>query len=216
MAKKNNNARMIEERPLADLVPYARNARMHSDLQVAKLMALLVEQGGPVTLLADGTVHVNLGETGFVIRGAGLQVERVRGSVFLEEKPHRNSEHPTMKPVALVRRMVENSSEPGDVVLDLFGGRGSTLIACEQSGRAARLSELDPKFVDVIVCRWQEFTGRRARLEATGQTFAEVAAGAPRQAPAPVPVVRQGLMVAGRPYTEAPAANDDRRLGEVA
>jgi DNA modification methylase len=109
-----------------------------------------------------------------VIRGAGLTVENLKGTVLLEEKPKRNSDHPTMKPVALVRRMLENSSEPGDVVLDLFGGSGSTLIACEQSGRSARLMELDPRFADVIVKRWQDLTGRTARLEANGQSFKDV------------------------------------------
>lgn len=63
----------------------------------------------------------------------------------------------------------------GALVVDLFGGSGSTLIACEQQGRRCRLMELDPKFADVIVTRWQDFTGRTATLQATGQTFAEVA-----------------------------------------
>lgn len=67
-------------------------------------------------------------------------------------------------------------SEPGDIVLDLFGGSGSTLIACDQAGRSARLMELDPRFVDVIVKRWQDLTGRIARLEANGQSFEEVRA----------------------------------------
>lgn len=63
-----------------------------------------------------------------------------------------------------------------DVVLDLFGGSGSTMIACEKTGREARLMELDPKYVDVIVRRWQEFTGKQATHEATGSSFDEVAA----------------------------------------
>lgn len=129
-----------------------------------------------ITQVGEGEFHVNLGETGMVIRGENITVEKVRGSVFLEEKPKRNSEHPTMKPVGLIERMLENSSQAGDVVLDLFGGSGSTLIACEKTGRHARLMELDPKFVDVIVRRWQDFTGRKARLEATGDTFAETEA----------------------------------------
>jgi DNA modification methylase len=61
-------------------------------------------------------------------------------------------------------------------VLDLFGGSGSTLIACEKTGRNARLMELDPKYCDVIVRRWQEFTGNQARLEGDGRTFEEIAA----------------------------------------
>jgi len=67
-----------------------------------------------------------------------------------------------MKPVELVERAIRNSSKTRDLVLDPFGGSGSTLIACEKSGRRARLIELDPKYVDVIVKRWEEFTGRKA------------------------------------------------------
>ena len=86
--------------------------------------------------------------------------------------------HPTMKPVELCQRAVENSSEVNGIVLDLFGGSGSTLIACEKTARDCRMMELDPKYCDVIVKRWQEFTGEIATLEATGQTFAELADGA--------------------------------------
>jgi DNA modification methylase len=81
-----------------------------------------------------------------------------------------------MKPVELCQRAIENSSVAKCIVLDLFGGSGSTLIACEKTGRHARLMELDGKYVDVIVRRWQEFTGKAATLEATGLTFDEVAA----------------------------------------
>jgi DNA modification methylase len=79
-----------------------------------------------------------------------------------------------MKPVALVERAIRNSSKSRDIVLDPFGGSGSTLIACEKSGRQARLVELDPKYCDVIVQRWQAFTGGTAVLEAGG-SFAEIA-----------------------------------------
>lgn len=85
--------------------------------------------------------------------------------------------HPTQKPVELVERALNNSSKAGDVVIDCFGGSGSTLIACEKTNRHARLMELDPKYCDVIVKRWQDFTGKQATLEATGQTFAEVSNG---------------------------------------
>ena len=79
--------------------------------------------------------------------------------------------HPTQKPVELIEFALKNSSKAGDTVLDVFGGSGSTLIACEKNGRIARLMELDPKYVDVIVRRWQEFTGQTAVLEATGEPF---------------------------------------------
>lgn len=74
------------------------------------------------------------------------------------------------------KRAVRNSSKSRDIVLDLFGGSGTTLIACERAGRAARLLELDPKYVDVIVTRWQEFTGREAILEGEDRTFGSLKA----------------------------------------
>jgi DNA modification methylase len=79
-----------------------------------------------------------------------------------------------MKPVELIEYQVLNNTKGSDVVLDLFGGGGSTLIACEKTARHARLMELDPKYVDVIVRRWQEYTGKAATLEADGRTFVEV------------------------------------------
>jgi predicted methyltransferase len=79
--------------------------------------------------------------------------------------------HNTMKPVELVERAIRNSSKPGDVVLDPFGGSGTTLIAAEKSGRTARLMELDPKYVDVIVRRWQDWTGKLATRESDRVAF---------------------------------------------
>lgn len=83
-------------------------------------------------------------------------------SLWRIERPIRNADHPTMKPVALVARAIVNSSRMGDIVLDPFGGSGTTLIAAEQTGRRAYLMELDPKYADVIVKRWEEFTGNKA------------------------------------------------------
>lgn len=79
--------------------------------------------------------------------------------------------HPTQKPVELIEKALLNSSKKGDVIIDCFGGSGSTLIACEKNSRAARLMELDPKYVDVIVKRWEDFTGKKAVLESTGEPF---------------------------------------------
>jgi len=76
-----------------------------------------------------------------------------------------------MKPVELCQRAIENSSVANCIVLDLFGGSGSTLIACEKTGRINRSMELDPKYCDVIVQRWQEFTGQTATLESNGKPF---------------------------------------------
>ena len=95
--------------------------------------------------------------------------DRDQGDVWAIKKPQKNDLHPTMKPVELVERAIRNSSRPGNVVLDPFGGSGTTLIAAEKSGRVARLIELDPKYVDVIVRRWEDFTGQTAIREAADQ-----------------------------------------------
>ena len=98
---------------------------------------------------------------------------RDQGDVWYFNKPVRNDLHPTMKPVELVERAIRNSSKTRDTVLDLFGGSDSTLIACEKSHRSARLMELDPKYVDVIVRRWEEYTGKEAWLDSNQLTFAQ-------------------------------------------
>ena len=100
---------------------------------------------------------------------------RDQGDVWQIKKPHKNDLHPTMKPVELVERAVRNSSKTRDLVLDPFGGSGTTVIACEKSGRRARLIELDPKYVDVIVKRWQEFTGNKATRQKDGADFDSLA-----------------------------------------
>jgi len=98
--------------------------------------------------------------------------DRKQTSVWRFDK-ERVEGHTTPKPVELVAKAINNSSKGGDVVLDCFGGSGSTLIACEKTGRHARLMELDGRYVDVILRRWAEFTGKDPVLESTGQTFAE-------------------------------------------
>ena len=100
---------------------------------------------------------------------------RDQGDVWFFNKPVKNDLHPTMKPVELVERALRNSSKSRDIVIDLFGGSGSTLIACEKTGRAARLIELDPKYVDVIVRRWQDYSGEQAIRESDELSFDEVA-----------------------------------------
>ena len=100
--------------------------------------------------------------------------EQMPTTVIRHDRPTKSDLHPTMKPVGLVQRMVEWSSMDGWIVLDLFGGSGSTMIACEKTHRKSRLMELDPKYVDVIVKRWQDFTGKKATHAETGKTFYEV------------------------------------------
>ena len=100
--------------------------------------------------------------------------DKSQSTLWEENKPSANRLHPTMKPVELIERALLNSSKAGDVVADLFGGSGSTLIACERHNRFARLIEIDPKYADVIVQRWQEYTGKQAMRESDGRTFAEI------------------------------------------
>ena len=96
---------------------------------------------------------------------------RDQGDVWFVDKPRVNDLHPTMKPVELIERAIRNSSKSRDIVLDLFGGSGTTLIAAERTGRSARFLELDPKYVDVIVERWQNLTGEVAVLEGEDRTY---------------------------------------------
>jgi DNA modification methylase len=100
---------------------------------------------------------------------------RDQGDVWLFDKPRKNDLHPTMKPVALVERAIGNSSKAGALVLDPFGGSGTTMIAASRTGRRARMMELDPNYVDVMVRRWEAFTGQQATLEGDSRTFSEIA-----------------------------------------
>lgn len=88
--------------------------------------------------------------------------DRKQTTILSYAKPTRNGEHPTMKPVPLFAYLMCNSSRPGDIVLDSFGGSGTTMIAAEQMGRSARLMELDPHYCDVIIARWEKLTGNKA------------------------------------------------------
>jgi DNA modification methylase len=101
--------------------------------------------------------------------------DKSQSTLWEEKKPAANRIHPTSKPVELVERALLNSSKTGDIVADLFGGSGSTLIGCERRGRKARLIEIDPKYADCIVRRWREFTGKQAVLDGDGRTFDEIA-----------------------------------------
>jgi len=98
--------------------------------------------------------------------GAGhlWATDRKQTTILEFDKPSRNGEHPTMKPVALFECQMLNNTKGGDIVLDSFGGSGTTLLAAEKNGRIAYLMELDPKYCDVIVKRWEDFTGKKAIL----------------------------------------------------
>jgi site-specific DNA-methyltransferase (adenine-specific) len=103
--------------------------------------------------------------------------DRKQTTIIECKRPSKSELHPTMKPVELMQYQIENNTKGQDVVLDLFGGSGSTMIACEKTGRINCSMELDPKYCDVIIKRWQDFTGKIATHAETGQPFAEVTNG---------------------------------------
>lgn len=90
--------------------------------------------------------------------------DRKQTTVIQMPKPQKSELHPTMKPIGLFDYQIRNSSKTGDVILDLFGGSGTTVMACEQNGRKACVMELDPRYCDVIIKRWEDFTGKKAVL----------------------------------------------------
>lgn len=108
--------------------------------------------------------------------GAGhlWAADRKQSTILEFDKPSRNGEHPTMKPVSLFEYQMLNNTKGGDIVLDSFGGSGTTMIAAEKNGRVAYLMEFDPKYCDVIVKRWENFTGKKAIHEQTELEFTEI------------------------------------------
>uniref|UniRef100_I2Q2R1 site-specific DNA-methyltransferase (adenine-specific) n=1 Tax=Desulfovibrio sp. U5L TaxID=596152 RepID=I2Q2R1_9BACT len=130
----------------------------------------LLEALPGAVLLEDGRVQVPAGDDLYLISGQDLAVEVVPGSIVSVDKPVRSDAHPTMKPVALLERLLRNSSRPGGLVIDPFGGSGSTLMACHGLGRICRTLELDPRFCDVIIRRWQDHTGGQA-VTPDGRSF---------------------------------------------
>jgi len=130
------------------------------------------EWGNPevVKALPGGKYQITVGENVFVVDGTAT-LEQVEPSVIRYDKPRANDVHPTMKPVGLCARLLRNSARRGDLIVDPFGGSGSTMIAADTLGMSARLLELDPAYVDVIVMRWQAWTGRRAVHAETGAEF---------------------------------------------
>lgn len=113
-------------------------------------------------------IHINDGADTHVIKVPSFEIEESTSDEFTSiwrfDKPQKSEEHPTMKPVGIPTRAIKHSSRKGDIVLDPFLGSGSTLIACEQLGRKCYGFELDPKYLDVIVKRWEDFTGKKAEL----------------------------------------------------
>jgi DNA modification methylase len=109
--------------------------------------------------------------------------DKSQSTLWEQNKPLANRLHPTMKPVELIERALVNSSRKGNLVVDLFAGSGSTLIACERTGRRAALMEIDPKYCDVIIRRWEEFSGKEGY---PGWLWPDIQSGSRRAAPAPI------------------------------
>ena len=133
----------------------------------AGLPGLEQQEDGSYTLLLDGRLYR--------LQGESLRIEELAGTVLAVRKPGKSELHPTTKPVDLVAACVANSSRAGGVALDPFSGSGSTMIACEQLGRACCSLEIDPRYVQVEIVRWQNFTGRQAVRESDGMLFDELA-----------------------------------------
>ena len=132
----------------------------------AGLPGLTLDDDGNWVILVDGRLYR--------LTGSDLKLEELAGTVIEVAKPARSDDHPTTKPVALIEPMISNSSPTGGLVLDSFGGSGSTLIACELLGRCCRIMELDPRYAQVEITRWQDFTGQQAMRESDGILFDEL------------------------------------------
>lgn len=137
-------------------------------------LALVGDESG-FRKLDDGRWAITIADRTLIVDGEAM-LEELPSSMVFAQKPARSDLHPTMKPVELVEKGLRNSAKPGEIVLDVCGGSGTTLIAAELQGMSARLMELSPVYTDRIVMRWEEFTGKQAVLAGTDKTFAQVKA----------------------------------------
>lgn len=176
------NTQKLEQVPIDKLVPYARNARTHSKEQIAQLRASLREGLTFRKAFIDAGFHLAgvciwvknslvLGRSdyqwqhepvlyGFLQNGKHpWYSDRKQTTIWNYDKPKRNKDHPTSKPLDLLCYPIQNSTQENSVVIDTFGGSGSTLMACEQLNRICYMMELDPKYASVILRRYVEDTG---------------------------------------------------------
>lgn len=127
-------------------------------------------EGSPFQQQEDGRWAVRVGDRVLVVDGQAL-VEEAPSTFINVAKPAKSGLHPSQKPVELVERLLRNSARPGDLVVDSFGGSGTTLVAADRMGMSARVMELQPGFAEVVIRRWEALTGRRAELLGTGELF---------------------------------------------
>lgn len=139
----------IIEKRLEDIKPYENNPNFYGDYD---------------TTVIDDTADVDSMSKAELKEMVRAYRAKKPDSVIYCDKPMKCDLHPTMKPIKLIGRFMINSSRPGDPVADIFGGSGSTIIAAEQLNRKCYTMELDPHYCDVIINRWQEFTGKTAKL----------------------------------------------------
>lgn len=162
-----------EKRLISQITPADYNPRMMTEQQ-AKDLSTSIERfdlADPLVINADNKLiggHQRL----TILKSKGITdvADRKETEVWEIDRPHNSKLHPTMKPVELCEKAIKNSSNRDDVVMDLFLGSGSTLIACEKSNRICYGMEIDPKYCDVIIKRWEDFTGLKAQLVNEVQT----------------------------------------------
>lgn len=148
----------IINKKISEISPYIKNAKKHDKKQINNVAESIKQYGfvQPVVIDADGIIVIGHCRV--------LAADRKQTTVLNFDRPTKNKEHPTMKPIALFDYQIKNNTKGGDAVLDLFAGSGTTIMACEQNGRKAFCMEYDPKYVDVIIDRWEKFTGQKAVL----------------------------------------------------
>lgn len=134
----------------------------------------VIDSPSRLVRVSDNEWQLEVGDEMLRIRGNDISVESFATTVVRADKPVASAEHPTMKPVDLFRQFIRNSSRRGELVLDGFGGSGTTIIAAHLDGRACAMMEIDPRFVDVIAKRWWDFTGIEPVCGETGRTFTEI------------------------------------------
>lgn len=139
-----------------------------------KQKSILEYQHASITQQQDNTWALLIDGKLYKLSGENITLEEMPTTIIDVPKPNKSELHPTTKPVELIERCVSNSSRSGDLVLDLFGGSGSTLMACENLGRSCCSMELDPRFAQVEIVRWQNFTGKQAMRESDGKLFDEI------------------------------------------
>ena len=135
--------------------------RWYGDRKSTTISEFMLE--APLTEVEPNVYRLRLGDQWFQIRGEKLTVDELETTVARVPKPKKSEDHPTMKPVALIEKLLRNSTKKKDLVFDPFAGSGSTLIAAEKLGRVGYLCEIEPKFADVIALRWEQATGHKSK-----------------------------------------------------